>query len=428
MQIKSAKEHYDIVIVGGGMVGASFACALDRAATDKNLSILVVEAFTLSNCLPIQPSFDARSTALSFGSSKVLEWAGLWTDLLEVVTPIKQIHVSDKGHFGSALLNHEEHKIDALGYVVENNQLGAVLSKAMESSSTIELLCPARIESVKPLAAGMKLAIVADETDFTVETSLVVLADGGKSPICSQLGISRDTETYEQHSLIANIAFENPHEHIAYERFTDTGPLAVLPLSRLENENRASLVWTVANDQVEELKLLAEEDLLERLQERFGNRLGKIRKIGERSFYPLSLSTAKEQIRPGLVLLGNVAHTLHPVAGQGLNLALRDIESLVNSLLSSRITNSQETLEVEKPLDSRSKNSKIGSMQNLQEYLRLQESDQAKTIMFTDKIAKLFSNNDKLKIWARKFGLLSIEMTPSIKKEFSKQAMGLREN
>ena len=428
MQIKSAKEHYDIVIVGGGMVGASFACALDRAAADKNVSILVVEASTLSNCPPIQPSFDARSTALSFGSSKILEWAGLWTDLLKVVTPIKQIHVSDKGHFGSALLNHEEHEIDALGYVVENNQLGAVLSKAMESSSTIELLCPARIDSVKPLAAGMKLAIVADETDFTVETSLVVLADGGKSPICSQLGISRDTEAYEQHSLIANIAFEKPHEHIAYERFTDTGPLAVLPLSRLENENRASLVWTVANEQVEELKLLAEEDLLERLQERFGNRLGKIRKIGERSFYPLSLSTAKEQIRPGLVLLGNVAHTLHPVAGQGLNLALRDIESLVNSLLSSRIKNSQETFEVKKLLDSRSKNLKIGSIQNLQEYLRLQESDQAKTIMFTDKIAKLFSNNDKLKIWARKFGLLSIEMTPSIKKEFSKQAMGLREN
>jgi 2-octaprenyl-6-methoxyphenol hydroxylase len=428
MQIKSAKEHYDIVVVGGGMVGASFACALDRATAGKKLSILVVEAFALSSGPPIQPSFDARSTALSFGSSKILESAGLWADLLEVVTPIKQIHVSDKGHFGSVMLNHEESKIDALGYVVENSQLGVVLSKAMESSSTVELLCPARIESVKPLAAGMKLAIATDETNFIVETSLVVLADGGKSPICSQLGISHYTETYEQHALIANISFENSHEYIAYERFTDTGPLAVLPLPKLENENRASLVWTVVNEQVEELKGLAEKDLLERLQERFGNRLGKIRKIGERVFYPLGLSTAKEQIRPGLVLLGNVAHTLHPVAGQGLNLALRDIESLVNALLSYRTKNSQEIFELEKPLDLSRNNSEIGSMQHLQEYLRLQESDQAKTIMFTDKITKLFSNNDKVKIWARKFGLLSIEMTPSLKREFSEQAMGLRNN
>ena len=166
----------------------------------------------------------------------------------------------------------------------------------------------------------MQLDLNHGDTETRVDTSLIVLADGGKSPVCEQLGIAQSVERYDQHALIANIVFEKQHQHVAFERFTDTGPLAVLPLESVDGKNRGSLVWTLSVEQAAQYRELNEEELLSLLQERFGYKLGKILEIGETFVYPLSLCIAKEQVRPSLALLGNVAHTLHPVAGQGLNL------------------------------------------------------------------------------------------------------------
>lgn len=408
MQIRQPKKSYDLVVVGGGMVGASFACALSHAVNNSSLSILVVEAVAPRGGSVDQPSFDARSTALSYGSSQIFAAMGLWPELSEVVTAIKEIHISDRGRFGSAQLSHQDHKLEALGYVFENRKLGVVLNTTMEASENIELLCPAAITAIEPTAHGMTLEIDDESGTCSVDTSLVVLADGGRSPICKQLGIERNVEDYKQHALIANIAFEKPHNNIAYERFTDEGPLAILPLESIDNQNRGSLVWTLDEKQVETIMALGDEDLLQQLQQRFGNRLGKILQIGEKFSYPLSLSIAREQIRPGLVLLGNVAHTLHPVAGQGLNLALRDIEVLVESL--------KQAFQAQIPL---------GDMQVLQGYIEQQQFDQDKTITFTDNVTRLFSSNSRARVWARKAGLLSIELAPTLKRGFAEHAMGI---
>lgn len=408
MQISKPDKFYDLVVVGGGMVGASFCCALEDALGEKPLSILVIEAIPPNAKASKQSSFDARSTALSFGTRMFFEDIGLWQALGDAASAIHEIQVSDRGRFGSVGLNRDEQNVEALGYVVENKLLGQVLNARLNDSEKINLLCPALVSSVKATEKGMRLGLNHDGVETIVDASLVVLADGGKSPVCEQLGIAQSIERYDQHALIANIIVEKPHQQIAFERFTDTGPLAVLPLQSIDGKNRGSLVWTLSVEQAAEYRELGEEALLILLQERFGYKLGKILEIGETFVYPLSLSVAKEQVRPGLALLGNVAHTLHPVAGQGLNLALRDARALVDVLISTQ----------ERGLA-------LGEMNALLEYVARQEADQAITTQFTHNITKLFSSNNEAKVWLRKFGLVAIDLMPTLRMRIAERAMGL---
>ena len=406
MQISNPDKFYDLVVVGAGMVGASFCCALENLLRESPISVLVIEAIAPNNGL--ESSFDARSTALSFGSRKIFEEFAVWQELGAAVSAIDEIQVSDRGRLGAVSLSAQEQKVDALGYVVENKRLGEVLNARLLGSDKINLLSPAAVSSIKATEGGMLLRLQHGDSDAIVDTSLVVLADGGKSPVCGQLGISQSIERYDQHALIANIVFEKPHNNIAYERFTDTGPLAILPLQAIDGTNRGSLVWTLSVEQAAEFREMNEEQLLSLLQERFGFKLGKITNIGERFVYPLSLSLAKEQVRPGLALLGNVAHTLHPVAGQGLNLALRDARVLVDVL--------GKAMQQEAAL---------GDMSMLSEYVARQEADQALTTQFTHNITKLFSSNNDAKVWLRKFGLLAIELSPRVRHSLAERAMGL---
>ena len=407
MQISKPKKSYDLVVVGGGMVGASFCCALEEAMGENPLSILVVEAILPNADSSKQSSLDARSTALSFGSRKFFEDIGLWQTLGDAVSAIHEIQISDRGRLGSVEINRNDQNVEALGYVVENKKLGQVLSTRLNKSEKIEFLCPALVSSVKAAETGMLLGLHHGDSQTSIDASLVVLADGGKSPVCEQLAIARSLERYDQYALIANIVFEKAHQHIAFERFTDTGPLAVLPLKSIDGKNRGSLVWTLSAEQAAQYRELGEE-LLPLLQERFGYKLGKILEIGETFVYPLSLSIAKEQVRPGLALLGNVAHTLHPVAGQGFNLALRDAQALVDVLISAK----------EQGLG-------LGEMNVLLKYVACQEADQATTTQFTHNIIKLFSSNNEAKVWLRKFGLIAIELLPMLRRGLAERAMGL---
>ena len=400
----SSKSSYDMVIIGGGMVGSSFALALAKAI--DSASILMIDTHEISK--KKLPSFDDRSTALSFGSSQILSNSGVWDKLKKDANKIEKIQVSDKGHIGTTQLSSSDYDIDALGYVIENRVFGAVINDAIESTSSIDYLAPASVTKLTPKADGMLVELEKENYRQTIEASLVVLADGGRSPLCSQLGINRDSVDYGQRALIANIQFQLPHQNQAFERFTDTGPLAVLPLASHDNENRASLVWTISNTQADEYASFDQSQLVSRLQERFGDRLGEIFKIGKLSSYPLSLVTAKEQIRPGLALLGNAAHTLHPVAGQGFNLALRDANALVASLILAR-----------------EKGKSFGDMKVLQHYLDGQMKDQQQAILATDTLVRLFSNSSISKSLLRKCGLLSLELAPGFKQGFARQAMGL---
>lgn len=406
MKIDSPAKHYDIIVIGGGMVGSSFALAAAKAL--KSVSILVIDAHMLSDGDNTQPSFDDRSTALSFGSSQILSRIDLWEGIKDRAAKIETIHVSDKGHIGGSQLRHKDYGVEALGYVVENRTFGWAIQQRLNESACINYLSPASVKGLTPVQDGMTAVIAQGETTSSVTASLVVLADGGRSPLCTQLGITRDVDEYQQQALIANISFQRAHQNQAFERFTDTGPLAVLPLTSIENENRASLVWTISQEQVDEFSSLGQEQLITRLQERFGERLGDILKIGKISSYPLSLVKAKEQVRPGLVLLGNSAHTLHPVAGQGFNLALRDVQSLVASLALAK-----------------KEDQSLGDMAVLQHYLNGQLKDQQQAIFATDTLVKLFSNGSISKSLIRKFGLLSLELSPDLKQGFARRAMGL---
>tara|TARA_B100000686_G_C16787546_1_gene976268 strand:+ start:2243 stop:3478 length:1236 start_codon:yes stop_codon:yes gene_type:complete len=408
MQINSPINNYDIVVIGGGVVGSSFAHALSHNLQTNCPSILLVEATSPKSPSNIQPSFDSRSTAISFGSRKIYEAMNLWSTLEKSATQIHEIKVSDRGHLGSTHLKSEDLNVEALGYVIENANIGAALNEKMLASSTISFLAPAKIESIKPTPDGMELSIAKCKEKFSVAASLIVLADGGRSTICQQLGISQLKQSYRQHAVNVNVAFEKPHRNVAFERFTAAGPLAVLPLRKINNDNRCSVVWVVGEQDSNVIMELDDEEFASELQSFFGSRLGEIINIGQRFAYPLSLSISKEQIRPGLVLLGNVAHTLHPVAGQGLNLALRDISALVSTL--------------ERAILDRQA---LGSMKTLRSYVEKQDSDQQRSILFTDNLTKIFSSNKRANIFLRKLGLLSLEIIPTVRKSFTERAMGL---
>jgi 2-octaprenyl-6-methoxyphenol hydroxylase len=406
VRASNLRPHYDVVIVGGGLVGASFACALANEAGETAVTILVIEAI---EHLASSTSFDARSTALSYGSKQIYSRLGLWGGLADVVSPIRKIHVSDRGHFGAVRLSHDEMGFEALGYVAENHDLSRVLNQALDDSASIEFLRPARIADMTPIASGMRLRLEGEQIESSaIEASLVVLADGGKSNLTAKLGITSSVKRYEQKAIISNIAFENAHEGVAFERFTDSGPLAVLPLEKLNGDNRGALIWTVPAEEADATLALPDEAFLATLQGRFGHRLGHLTKVGARFAYPLALTVAQEQVRPGLVLLGNVAHTLHPVAGQGLNLALRDAHCLAQLLVAAR-----------------KRGKELGAMQVLLEYVEAQRSDQSNTIDFSHYMTRLFSNTHPALVWARKLGLFSVDLIPSVKHGFAKQAMGL---
>ncbi|MDG2174786.1 MAG: 2-octaprenyl-6-methoxyphenyl hydroxylase [Gammaproteobacteria bacterium] len=402
-------DHYDLVIVGAGMVGASLACILDKASLERPLKILLVESAPVQlNAPPAQPSFDARSTVLSYGTVDYLRKQAFWQAIENDAQAITRIHVSDQGRLGSAWLSNEEQGVEALGYVIENRLLGSQFNQVLSAADSIELCHSVKVSALIPTASGMAVKLDSGNDQEEITTELVVLAEGGRSGLCEQLGIHRITESYNQSAIIGNVAFTNSHDNVAYERFTPDGPLALLPLPDIDDEHRAALVWTQKSSESEALLNLPDTEFLSLLQQAFGNRVGEFIRVGQRHSYPLSLVKAEEQVRPGLVLLGNVAHSLHPVAGQGFNLAYRDTMRLAGLLI--------EAVNSESPL---------GTIAMLHRYQQSAENDQDKTAAFSHYITRLFSTGNPAAVWARKFGLFSIDLVLPLRRAFARRAMGL---
>ncbi|MEJ2531218.1 MAG: FAD-dependent monooxygenase [Halioglobus sp.] len=319
-------ERRDIVIAGGGMVGISLALQLG-ALLPPGTRICLVEGYRLPQ--PVEgkpdyhPSFDARSTALSFSSRLIYERIGVWEGLQEWLCPIERIHVSSRGHFGSTLLQASDYGWPALGYVVENAWLGNALVQALYRQGRVEVRSPARVASATVSAGGFALQLEGEEAS-RLEAALLLVVDGAGSGLRGQLGLAITEKPYRQHALVANVVTAQPHGGCAFERFTDQGPLALLPLlPAVDGQQRSALVWTLPPEEAARLQQCAPERFLRTLQGRFGYRLGRLAQVGERHSYPLSLLKCSEQVRQGLVVMGNAAHALHPVAGQGFNLALR---------------------------------------------------------------------------------------------------------
>lgn len=385
----------DIAIIGGGLVGASLAVALQAEAKQRSWSICLIEPFTPGT--GYQPSYDARSTALSFGSQQIYQRLGLWSQISQRAEPIKQIHVSDRGRFAAARLSAEEEGVPALGYVVENAWLGECLWQALDQQ-VVSWRSPAQVTRMQALADGYRLTL---DDGSELECNLAILAEGGRSGLREQLGIAVSTTPYGQSALIANVSPQEAHNGLAFERFTEEGPMALLPLA----DNRCALVWTRATLEAERLSELGDAAFLAELQHAFGYRLGSLRQVGARHLYPLALTAAKEQVRQHLVVLGNAAHSLHPIAGQGYNLSLRDTQVLAETLLAS--------------------DAPLGDLATLQGYLNSQQMDQQLTVGFSDQVTRLFSTGQPLLAAGRNLGLLGLDLLPPAKRWFARQAMGL---
>ncbi|TXS93935.1 2-octaprenyl-6-methoxyphenyl hydroxylase [Parahaliea maris] len=400
-------EQRDILIAGGGMVGISLALQLAVRLPDT-VRITLVEGYPFpeQGVAPGHPSFDARSTALSYSSRLLYEQSGQWQDLAAQACAIETIHVSRRGRFGSAVLRAEEHGWPALGYVVENALLGHSLAQALLRQGRVEVVSPARVTAVEPDRAGT-LVQLEGAGQSCLHTRLLVVADGADSSLRESLGVAVADKPYGQHALIANVAFAEPHRGCAYERFTASGPLALLPLVPIAGaSNRSALVWALSPERAAELKASNEDDFLEALQEAYGYRLGRFLRAGERHTYPLSRREAQEQVRRGVVVMGNAAHTLHPVAGQGFNLALRDVARLAAVL-------------------SEVGDGDYGALDPLQRYQRAQQADQQRTIGASDLLPELFMHSDPLLGMARDLALSGLDVTPRLKREFVRYAAGV---
>ncbi len=388
-------HHSQVAIIGGGLVGASLALALQEGARARGWKIVLIEPYAPGNSF--QPSYDARSSALSFGSRKIYERLGLWQSIAQRAEPILQIQVSDRGRFGAARLAALEEGVPALGYVVENAWLGQCLWQALDEE-VVTWHCPAEVVGMQALEGGYRLTL-NDETQL--DCDLAVLADGGRSGLREQLGIGVHRTAYRQTALIANVSPLEAHRGQAFERFTDDGPMALLPLP----ENRCALVWSRPGNDAERLARLDERSFLDELQAAFGYRLGAFQQVGARHLYPLELVEAEEQVRSNLVVLGNAAHSLHPIAGQGYNLSLRDAQALAEALLAN--------------------DKAPGDFAILQGYLQRQRQDQNLTVGFSDQVTRLFSNAEPLLAAGRNLGLLGLDLLPPAKRWFARQAMGL---
>ncbi len=402
----------DLVIAGGGLAGATLALAVARAL--PQLRVIVVEAFPLSaDALPedYQPSYDARSTALAWGSRLIYEDLGLWPELARQATPIRHIHVSDRGRFGATRMAAEEHGQEALGYVVDNRWLGLCLMAELRKLPNLSWRAPARVTGLERLPGAVSVSLTQgdhDEPD-SLRAQCLVVADGGRSGLREQLGFAVERHDYGQHALIANVSTDRSHDFVAYERFTDAGPMALLPTGGPGRSGTDSaLVWTLSQPRLEALLAASDEDKCRLLQERFGWRLGRFTRIGECAHYPLVLHTVAETVQPGVALVGNAAHTLHPVAGQGFNLALRGLMTLVDAFAQA----------------SRNGQS-LGELAVLRSYQERHRSDWQRTVRFSDSLIQVFGSHTQVVAAARDLGLVGLDLVPGLRRWFGRQAMGL---
>lgn len=395
-------QQTDIAIIGGGLMGMSTALLLAQVLPQYSIVLLEKRAVNPGTSGDsTQPGFDARSTALAPTSVNLMQHLGVWPAITAHATSIRSIQVSDKGHAGWVRLTEADNDDKPLGAVVENHALGRALIAAVAASPTVQVLAPATVTGVIPKADSAQLTLAGGDT---VNARLVVVADGAGSPVAQQLGIRVDVEDYQQHAVIANVAYDKPHQGAAYERFTKQGPMALLPLGG-SHSHTSALVWTWPSAQVGEVMAMPEAEFLQTLQRQFGHRLGRFRAVSKRSNYALRLSVAREQVRSRVVLLGNAAHFLHPVAGQGYNLALRDVLRLAEVL--------QQIPSAE-----------LGDLQALQRYQQLQREDQARTIRLSDGFSRLFGSEHLALMGLRNLAMMAVEHSSWVRDGFIRQMSG----
>jgi 2-octaprenyl-6-methoxyphenol hydroxylase len=389
---------YDIVIAGSGLVGASLACAL----SNENTRIAIIEPVTPK--MAEQPSYDDRGLALSYSTIQILNGLGIWQSIKKSANPIQRVHISNQKHFGFVHLHADMMQVTALGYVVIARELGQVLLKKIKQAKNIDMFCPASVKDINVLSDHATVTISKNNKTDTVKCKLIIVADGTQSKLRDLLDIKAEVKDYQQTAIVTNITLSQPHQNTAFERFTESGPLALLPLTK----QRCAVVFTVNSQNAEHYLEMEDDKFLQTLQSRFGRRLGNFQRIGARKTYPIKQVNVNEPVMDRVAVLGNAAHTLHPNGAQGFNLGLRDVAGLAEILI--------PTIRAEKD---------PGHRILLENYLELRAQDQKRIMCFTDGLASLFYNELPHKVIARNTGMLFANMIPPLKRSLMRRAMGL---
>ena len=395
-------QDYDIAIIGGGLVGASLACAL----SPLGLKTVLVEAvaFRASS----QPSYDDRTLALSASTCTILQGLGIWPGVAANATPIREIHVRELNRPGRVVMRPEELGLDRFGHVLEARVFGTAMLETLPGLENVEFLCPAAVTAIRTGEANHEIEVQDDAGTRVVRSRLLVGADGAASFVRDSLGIEAERHDYGQTAVICNVTPEQDHAGRAFECFTPTGPMAVMP----HVEGRCGLIWCVPPDEVEALLALPDDEFMQQANRRFGGHLGAFLKVGKRSSYPLRLVRALEDIRPRAVILGNAAHAIHPVGAQGFNLGLRDVAVLAEVL-------ADEVRAAGPAVDP-------GRMELLQRYSRWRRPDHDGTIAYSDGLARFYANTTGLASTVRTLGLLAHAFLPPLRRQLAIQSMGYR--
>jgi len=391
------QHDYDILIVGGGLAGNCLALALK----DAGLHMAIIEANTREQ-LQSSPAGD-RALALSAGTVKMLQALNIWKDIETKATAIKDIHISDRGHFGKARLSAKKQGVEALGYVISARDIETHVAERVEQSG-IEQISPAWVAGLMSGLESVNVNVKQKKNSLHLTAKLLVGADGGQSSVRRLLDIPQHVTEYGQTALVTTVTSSLPHNNVAFERFTESGPLAMLPI----NNEECSVVWTRSTEDAEELMSFGEEDFILQLQKCFGYPLGLLGLTTPRRAFPLSLIRAESMVLGRVVIIGNAAHQLHPVAGQGFNLGMRDVVQLAEMIIKQ-----QKNI------------ADIGEPAFLETYAEIRQKDHDQTIGFTDNLVKIFSSDWLPLAATRSVSLAVMDHIPIAKSLLAKHAMGL---
>lgn len=397
--MKSTTLKTDFVIAGGGPVGLMLAIGLAQ----KGFGVVLAERFKpIKQETEVKNSFDGRVLALSYGSMQVLEKLGVWPSLEEHVTELKHVHVSQKGYLGITKLHASEAGVPALGYSIQSSNLGEQLWKIASEEAKITILCPATLNHFTQDERGVIADIQVEERAIQVEAQMIIGADGTDSKVRQVLGLEMQEKSYQAYGVIAQIETEQHPQGWSYERFTEEGPVALLPM----NGHFHKAVMVCPQDQIEAVKALTDDKFIARFADKMGERLGRYTSVSPRVVYPLHEAYVPQMVTGRAILMGNASHTQHPVAAQGLNLGIRDIDEFLAYLPTTKEMDGLENIDF------------------LEEYESTRKLDHEKVMGLTDSLIQVFQHTSPVVGHLRGIGLMAMQAVPKLRKRFTRFAMG----
>lgn len=392
-------DAFDIAIIGGGLVGSSLAIALDGCG----YRVALVEAAVAR--VDAQPSFDERNLALARASINALSELGVWAHAAHAATPIRRIHVSRRGDFGAVRFDANELGLPEFGAVLPARELGAALHRRLDACRDLVRIAPAQLVALNATQSSIDATLREGDAQRVISTRLLVGADGTSSFVREHFGIGTQVTDYAQSAFVTTVATSKPLDGLAYERFTDSGPIALLPLPR----NRAGLIVSVPSADTSRIAALDDDAFLDFVHDRFGYRAGRLSRPGARTPYPLRRTLAAALTAPRMVLVGNAAQTVHPLGAQGFNLGLRDALTLAELIEAAARAHGDP-----------------GAAEVLAEYARRRQPDREATIAFSDDLVRLMGNDFTPLSLLRSFGFAALDRLSPVKRRMAMRGMGFR--